>query len=95
MRVDGAGVALERDGRVAGQVSGCGEGEGFLKGEVLGVEGELIVGAARSGGAPGAGVTPTVNWPLLTETRPTVRVGMRVLDSLLAGVFCWARPMVE
>ncbi len=55
MRVDGAGVAVERDGAVAGEVGRGGEGEGFLEGEVFGVEGELVVGAARRRGRAGSG----------------------------------------
>ena len=73
------------------QLSGGGR---MLRGEEAEEALQQILGA-RPAGNRGAGIEDLGIWPLLMVTWPTVRLGMSVLDSLLAAVFCWARPMVE
>ena len=55
LRIDGTCVAVERDGSVAGEVGGDGEGERLVEGEVFRFEVELVVGAFGSGGGAGSG----------------------------------------
>jgi len=54
--VDGAGVAVEGDGAVGGEMRGDGEGEGFLEGEIFGIEVELAVGSPGSDRCAGSGL---------------------------------------